>query len=352
MTLKLIAIGALGNMLGPSAKHLLNSDCAKYIRVLDRGAPGAQKDALRKDWQVHGATSVTTLKELIGDGDFDGVVICAGKNGDDYQIFRELVPLLTSQKHFVLHCSTVSCQFVQATHTYCAQHHIHYANYPLTGGAKGAVAGTMLVLCSGDENFYHKLEPMLSKIGKPKYFGERIDLAAGVKLIGHVLVFHGLLGMSLAVSLQKQLFGFSSINKQQVEFFDFLTQGAGGMRQWEVAVRPGVADDNWTQGFLVPHAVIDALYTAQLMQEQQLPVTLILPLLEVALLMAYVLQHNTSEQPIATQSVTRLIANTDKKIVDEFVKQYLSLDIEVCFKNCVSALPEKIQQTLMLEVKY
>jgi 3-hydroxyisobutyrate dehydrogenase-like beta-hydroxyacid dehydrogenase len=351
MKLKLLAIGGLGNMLGPSAKHLTGSDAA-YIRVLDRGAAGQQKDNFRQAWRQHGAELVPTLIDLVADGDFDGMVICAGKNGDDYHIFRELIPLLNKHRsYFILHLSTVSCSFVQATHAYCAQHSIQYVNYPLTGGAKGAANATMLVLCGGDKALYEKVAPMLHGIGVPKYFGEKIDLATGIKLIGHILVFHGFLGVALAIPVQKSLFGLSELTTQQADFFDFLNQGAGGTKQWDLVMRQGILENNWDQGFLIQHAVIDALYTAQLIQQHGLPTTLILPLLEVVLLFAYILNHHP-EQGLATQTVLRLLTTVNRETLDSYIKEHLCLDIVRCLENCIAALPKPIQQTLMLDVFY
>lgn len=357
MTLKLVAIGGLGNMLGPSATHLANSSAAHYMRVLDRGGQSEKKHLLRMAWQQHGATLVTTLTALLADGDFDGVVICAGKNGEDYQIISQVVPLLaamttsTGRHYFILHFSTVSCNFVNSTYDYCAKHQVHYANYPLTGGVKGAEAATMLILCSGDETFYTRLLPMLQKIGKPKYFGIKPDYAAAVKLIGHLMVFHGLLGISLAVSLHKQVFDFPEIDKQQTEFFDFLNQGAGGTHQWEFSVRPGVFEGQWERGFLLKHAVIDIIYMARLMVEQKLPRMLILPALEVALLFAYLL-NRYPQQDLTTQAIARLIATTPRQEIDAYLQHYLSLDINVCIDNCITVLPEHIQNSLMLDVSY
>ena len=228
MTLKLVAIGGLGNMLGPSAQHLQNSDVARYLRVLDRGTKGARRDKFRASWKAQGAELTPDMTTLIGDGDFDGIVICAGKNGDDFQIFSELAPLLqaraANRDYFILHLSTVSCDFVTATHRYCADYGIQYANYPLTGGAKGAAAGTMLILCSGDNKLYARTEAMLQSIGKPNYFGAAVDLGAAVKLIGHVMVFHGLLGVSLAVGLHKQIAGSAELGPAQIAMFDFFKQ--------------------------------------------------------------------------------------------------------------------------------
>ena len=355
MSLKLIAIGALGNMLGPSAKHLQSNDAANVLRILDRGTTGERREKIRAEWQAHGATLAKNLSELMGDGDFDGVIICAGKNGDDYKIFRELVPLLAKQPHnkpyFILQFSTVSCDFVTATYKYCSSHNIDYANYPLTGGAKGAAAATMLILACGNKQLYHRLENFLQTIGKPKYFGEKPEVGAGIKLIGHILVFHGLLGVSLAVTLHQQLLGTEQLGQEQVEVFDFLSQGAGGSKQWEVAVKPGVLENHWGQGFLLAHAAIDIIYTIQMLLEYQLPQTLCLPLIEISLLFAYLLNKYPQEE-LATQSLTRLIATTPKIVLDHYLQKYITTDIEKALEHCIFQLPERLRQSLMPKVSY
>lgn len=355
MTLKLLAIGGLGNMLGPSAKHLADKKTAHYLRILDRGSAGEKKDALRAAWQQHGATLVASMAELVADGDFDGIVICAGKNGDDCPIFQELLPLLAKINHrrryFILHLSTVSCDFVKNTYRYCAQHEVDYVNYPLTGGVKGSEAASMLILASGNETVYTRLLPMLERIGQPKYFGAAVEQAAAVKLIGHVMVFHGLLGLSLAIALQKQVFNLPALEQQQVEFFDFLNKGAGGTHQWEFSVRPGLSDNQWSRGFLIRHAVIDAIYTAQLLYEQKLPITLILPLLEVILLFSYILNHY-SKPDLTTQAVTHLLATTPQTTLDDYLRQHLSFDFTTCMNSCIATLPKALQNSLMLTVSY
>lgn len=355
MPLKLIAIGALGNMLGPSAIHLQSNAAAKVLRILDRGTAGERREKIRADWQTHGATTASNLNELVGDGEFDGVVICAGKNGDDYKIFRELIPILAQQKntkpYFILQFSTVSCDFVNATYKYCSAHSIDYANYPLTGGAKGAAAATMLILACGNKELYHRLENFLQTIGKPKYFGEKPEAGAGIKLIGHVLVYHGLLGVSLAVALHQQLLGTAELGQEQVDTFDFLNQGAGGSKQWEVAVRPGVLENHWGQGFLLAHAAIDIIYTIQMILEYKLPETLCLPLIEVSLLFAYLLNKYPHEE-LATQSLTRLIATTPKIVIDHYLQKHITPDIQKALEHCIFQLPERLRQSLMPRVEY
>lgn len=352
MTLRLIGIGGLGKMLGPSATHLKANKAAIYLRMYDRGTSGNFRDACRIAWRQAGTTLVSTYKELIGDGDFDGLLICAGKNGDDYKIIKEIISLLkkNQKKYFILHFSTVSCEFVRATFKFCETHDVYYANYPLTGGAKGAVSAKMLILASGNKDFYNRLLPMLQAIGVPNYFGEDIARAAAIKFIGHVMVFHGLLGISLATILQKNIFNFSTLNAEQIEFFDFLNNGSGGTKQWDVTLRPALQNNNWCDGFLVKHAVVDAIYTAELLIENNIPLSLLLPLLEVALLFTYLLK-NTQEKELATAAIAELIAKEPITIQD-FIAKNLFLDSRACLKNCVALLPEESQRSLMLEVTY
>lgn len=352
MTLKLIAIGGLGKMLGPSAKHLLESSEAQLVRVQDRGKNDIYRDTCRADWKTHGSVLVPTLEELIGDGDFDGIVICAGKNGNDYEIFCQLIPLLkahSKKRYFILHMSTVSCGFVTATYAFCEKNNIDYVNYPVTGGALGAQTAKMLILASGNKSLYSRLEPMLKKMGIPKYYGEEITLGTCVKLIGHVLVFSGLLGYSSAILLQKNIFGFDKLDPAQAEFFDFLNNGAGGSRQWDVTLRQAVLHNNWESGFLLLHACVDIIYTIDLMLSKKLPSALAIPLCELSLLFSYLMKNNDYSS-LCTQSVLSLLCEESKEKIDDFIYNNLAQDNSI--ENCISALPERVQDILMLNVKY
>lgn len=352
MTLRLIGIGGLGKMLGPSATYLQEKTAAYYLRMYDRGTPGDYRDECRAAWHLQGTQLVASVEELIGDGEFDGIVICAGKNGDDEKIIKELLGWMTEKKsYFILHFSTVSCHFVRATHKFCQQKNIQYVNYPLTGGAKGAATAKMLILASGDKALYERLLPMLNKIGVPNYFGEEVAQAAAVKFISHVMVFHGLLGISLAAILHKKIAKLPTLNAEQIAFFDFLNNGAGGTKQWDVMLRQALQHNNWQDGFLLKHAAIDVIYTIELMQEYQMPSPLILPLLEVALLFAYLLSQPQGEL-LATSAVAEMLDRLPSQTIEDFLLANLSLDSKTGIQNCIHLLPKTIQQTLLLDVHY
>src|SRR5215813_3550369 len=212
--LQLVYVGGLGLMAGPAGTHLKPDGPATVLRVHDRGTPGAQKDAFRAAWRAHGAELVGSFDAVVGDGQLDGVVVCVGKNGDDVQIIAELAHLLQARcttRPFIMHMSTVSAGFTVAAHAFCTQLGVGYVNYPLTGGPLGAQLGGghpngMLILASGDQGLYERLEPTLKVLGRPKYFSSSVSAGAETKLIGQHLVFDGCTGICTGAALYAECF--------------------------------------------------------------------------------------------------------------------------------------------------
>jgi hypothetical protein len=85
--------------------------------------------------------------------------------------------------------------------------------------------------------------------------------------------------------------------------------------------------------------------------EKNLPSTLLLPSLEVALLFTSILQRKENHN-LATQAIFQLIATTTKSEVDGFIQEHLSLDSEKSLQKCIALLPTSIRQTIALEITY
>ncbi len=358
--IKLAYVGGLGLMAGPAGTHLKPDGPANVLRVHDRGTPGAQRDAFRASWRTHGAELVGTFDALIGDGKLDGVVVCCGKNGDDVRIIAELAGLLHARcdaPPFILHMSTVSAGFTVAAHAFCTPLGVGYVNYPLTGGPLGAQLGGghpngMLILTSGDQGLYERLEPTLKVLGRPKYYGASVSAGAETKLIGQHLVFNGCTGICTAAALYAECFANGAMGgPQQGEYFDFLNGGAGGTRQWDVALSKGVKDNNWGTGFNIRHAVVDAIYAAKLAQEKGLPRFSIQPMLNITLAFAFVLRKYP-QVAVATHAIVREMTANVAHALDAFMSEHgvYAPTVDTCLANGIAALPPAVQQTVLLNV--
>jgi 3-hydroxyisobutyrate dehydrogenase-like beta-hydroxyacid dehydrogenase len=359
--LRLAYVGGLGLMAGPAGTHLNADGPARVLRVHDRGTPGEQKDNFRAGWRSHGAELVGTFDAVVGDGQLDGVVVCCGKNGDDVHIIAELAQLLHERcdhQPFILHMSTVSAGFTTAAQDFCQPLGVGYVNYPLTGGPIGAQLGGghpngMLILASGDQDLYARLEPTLTRLGRPKNFGASVSAGAETKLIGQHLVFNGCTGICTGAALYAECFADGHMGgPQQTEYFDFLNGGAGGTRQWDVALSKGVKDDDWRTGFSVQHAVVDAIYAAKLAQEKGLPRLSVQPMINITLAFSFLLQQYPN-QPVATHAIAREMLAKAAKELDVFMNTHgaYTSDIDTCLAGCIASLPPTVQQTVLLDVQ-
>jgi 3-hydroxyisobutyrate dehydrogenase-like beta-hydroxyacid dehydrogenase len=347
-------------MAGPASRHLKPGGPAKVLRVHDRGNPGEQRDAFRADWQAHGAELVETFDAVIGDGELDGVVVCCGKNGDDVRVVAELTRYMRERcrsQPVIVHMSTVSVGFAVAAHAFCTENGVGYVNYPLTGGPLGAQVGGgdprgMLILASGDPAAYERLEPTLLVLGRPRYFGESVSAAAETKLIGQHLVFNGCNGICTGAALYSECFANGVMGgSEQGEYFDFLNGGAGGTRQWEVALGRGVKEDDWGTGFGIRHAAVDAIYAAKLALEKGLPRLSIQPMVNVALAFAFLLRKYP-DSPLATHAIAREMLAGAAGDLDAFMNDHgaLAPDVGTCIANSIDALPPEVQETVLLNV--
>jgi 3-hydroxyisobutyrate dehydrogenase len=357
--LKLAYVGGLGLMAGPASIHLTPQETAQVLRVHDRGTPGKQRDSFRAAWREHGAELVPDFDRLVGPGEIDGVVVCAGKNGDDLPLIAQLARLLQARcqsRPFILHLSTVSPAFALNASSFCQNSQVDYANYPLTGGPLGAMLGGadakgMLILASGPEALYQRLLPMLRKLGHPRYFGASDSAGAVTKLIGQHLVFNGLNGVTAAAALHSAFFNEGKLGgDEQADYLSFLNGGAGGTRQWDVALKKGVAEGVWDAGFNIRHAVVDAIYAAQLAIDNGLPRFAIQSIINTAFAFSFVLERYP-QQSLATHAIAREMLGSSAVELDRFMEDNAAFAANPgdSLAACIDSLPEQVRESVVLE---
>jgi hypothetical protein len=209
----------------------------------------------------------------------------------------------------------------------------------------------MLILAGGDYATYEKLAPVLSFIGKPKYLGSSITSGTTAKLIGHLMVFNGLIGVSSALvvhseSLNNGVFG----GEDQIAFLEFLNQGAGGTKQWDIALSNGVKREAWNIGFPVKYAVVDAIYAIQMCIENQIAWLGIQPIINAALAFSFLI-HKV-DRDLATHAIAREMIAERALSLDQFIMQHSAPpgESKLALAKCIESLPEDILESVALNI--
>lgn len=163
------------------------------------------------------------------------------------------------------------------------------------------------------------------------------------------MVFGGLLGISSATAASFAVSQGSVAKSEAVaDFMDFLNGGAGSTKQWDVAVSRGVRHGDWSEGFQLHHAVIDAIYAAEMAQELELSSVARNQLLLVAASFSYILKVQNDR--IATQALVKELANSAG--LDSFLEPLWSsmANFPKALELVIRSLPEKLQKRVLLNV--
>jgi 3-hydroxyisobutyrate dehydrogenase len=152
-----IAFLGLGNMGGPMAANLISAGHA--VRGFDP-VPAAAAAAA-----ANGATVFDSTVEAVTEAD---VVITMLPNGDIVKrCYAEVLPAAPAGALFI-DSSTISVNDAREVHTQAESHGVSQLDAPVSGGVKGAVAGTLAFMLGGDESAVQRarpvLEPMAGKI--------------------------------------------------------------------------------------------------------------------------------------------------------------------------------------------
>ncbi|MDT5224375.1 MAG: 3-hydroxyisobutyrate dehydrogenase [Mycobacterium sp.] len=152
-----IAFLGLGNMGAPMSANLIGA--GHIVRGYDP-VPTVVTAAAS-----HGATVFDTAAEAVAEAD---VVITMLPNGDVVKrCYAEVLPAARSGALFI-DSSTISVNDAREVHALAASHGFPQLDAPVSGGVKGAVAGTLAFMVGGDDTALQKarpvLEPMAGKV--------------------------------------------------------------------------------------------------------------------------------------------------------------------------------------------
>lgn len=152
-----IAFLGLGNMGGPMAANLVSAGHTVH------GFDPVQ--ALTEAAQANGATVFDTGAAAVADAD---VVITSLPNGGVVKaVYAEILPAARAGA-LLIDTSTISVDDARSLHDQAVGHGLAHIDAPVSGGIKGATAGTLAFMVGGDDESFERarpvLEPMAGKI--------------------------------------------------------------------------------------------------------------------------------------------------------------------------------------------
>jgi len=192
-----IAFLGLGNMGGPMSGNLVTA--GHTVRGFDP-VPAAREAAAEK-----GVTVLESAAAAVGGAD---VVVTMLPNGTLVkQCYADVMPAATKGALFI-DSSTIAVDDARTVHAYAAEHGFAQLDAPVSGGVKGAIAGTLAFMVGGTADALDTarpvLEPMAGKIihcgdsgaGQAAKLCNNMLLAVQQIAVGEAFVLADKLGLS------------------------------------------------------------------------------------------------------------------------------------------------------------
>ena len=148
-----IAFLGLGNMGGPMAANLVSA--GHTVHGFD------PVTALKEAAAAKGATVFDAAADAVAGAD---VVITSLPNGDIVKsVYAEVVPAASSGA-LLIDTSTISVDDARAVNAKATERGLAQIDAPVSGGIKGATAGTLAFMVGGDESAFERAKPVLDPL--------------------------------------------------------------------------------------------------------------------------------------------------------------------------------------------
>ncbi|MDP6412282.1 MAG: NAD(P)-dependent oxidoreductase [Arenicellales bacterium] len=171
-----IGIVGLGNMGYPIAQNLIKAGYAIAGREIDQAR-----------WQpTDHLLYVNSLEALI---ERTSVLLLSLPDGHTVQsIIEQLLNGCANRSITVVDTSTIGAKASQAVEKLVRSSKLRYLDSPVSGGVRGAVAGTLAVMCAGPKNLYDEVLPILECFSANQFLiGPQPGQAQTLKVLNNFL---------------------------------------------------------------------------------------------------------------------------------------------------------------------
>ncbi|WP_088104957.1 NAD(P)-dependent oxidoreductase [Halalkalibacter urbisdiaboli] len=178
--MKRVGFIGLGTMGLPMAKHLLDAGFETFVVSRSRGPV---EEAIS-----YGAVEAKSPKDLMEQ--VDVVMTCLPLPETVLSVYEGDNGIIAgaSEGKIVIDHSTVDRQTNERVATQLEKKGAYFLDAPVSGGPMGAKAGTLTIMCGGEEKAFSKVKPVMKAFGEYIVHVGEIGRGTVIKLLNNMLV--------------------------------------------------------------------------------------------------------------------------------------------------------------------
>ncbi|AET66155.1 beta-hydroxyacid dehydrogenase, 3-hydroxyisobutyrate dehydrogenase [Desulfosporosinus orientis DSM 765] len=257
MKVGFIGIGAMGK---PMAQNILRAGYSLYVNDVN--------EAALQELVAEGAKKAENPRELAREVD---VVITMLPNGavveqvllGEQGIFAGAKPGFT-----VIDMSSVGPTFTQKMAKLASDRQVGYMDAPVSGGVKGAEAGTLTIMVGGEKELVQRYHSLLEVMGKKIYHVGKTGAGDAVKIVNNLL-----LGINMAAAAEAFVLGTKLGLDPQV-LLEIISVSSGSSYALTAKMPNFIFKGQFEAGFAIDLQYKDLELAVQTAKEAKIPMLL------------------------------------------------------------------------------
>lgn len=176
-TIGFVGLGVMGK---PMATNLLKAGFSLIVQN--------HRQAVTDELVALGARSAATPKDVAAASDVVITVLPDAPQVEEVLVGNDGVLAGARPGLVVIDMSTISPQVTTALAERLAEHHVTMLDAPVSGGDKGAIAGTLSIMVGGDEETFTRCQPIFEAMGKTITYVGKSGAGQTVKACNQIVV--------------------------------------------------------------------------------------------------------------------------------------------------------------------
>jgi 3-hydroxyisobutyrate dehydrogenase-like beta-hydroxyacid dehydrogenase len=251
----LIGTGLMG---APMAKNWLNKSFSVTILPNNPPSPPTLKNI--EELKNRGAEVVNSLKELVEKSDVIILMLPTSKEVENIALGDNGLIHLLNEKQLCIDMTTSDPKSTERISSEFLKKNLRFFDSPVTGGVKGAEAGTLTLFIGGPEKWFMESEDLLKAVSSVRTHFGKIGKGHVAKIINNFICIGNLTVFSEALPFSTKL----GIDPDKM--FQTLLSGTASSEMLKIYV-PNMIKGDFSPKFKLAHAFKDLKLAASLAKD-------------------------------------------------------------------------------------